>query len=225
MEDWFQLIIILLVVGGSAIGPVLKKLIESFTPNDGGVPKGHPKPQVADPTQDQDTTLKPRRPRVHDEVPQAVPIPVPPRRRTPTARPAPPREPRPAQPAPQSTPPPPRRRTPAPRPTSRPTVAPSSIENFEDPLGHLTSMVEQTGGAEERASEQRLGHTTSQIVDTGERIHDGIDKHLGHLEPSTYAEPAQSRNRARIPGFGRATPQALRHAARNPRPPHRPAPA
>lgn len=212
MEDWFQLIIILLVVGGSALGPVLKKLIEAFTPKEGGSPKHSARPLGADPSQDQKTTSEPRRPQVHEEVPQAAAVPAPPRRRTTTAQQAPRRERQPAQPAPPSMPPPPRRRKPAPRPTSRPTVVTSNIENVEDPLGHLTSMVEQSGGAVEQASEQRLGHITSKIDDTGERLHDGIDEHLGHVESVAYARRSQKRSQARIPGFGRATPHALRQA-------------
>ncbi len=212
MEDWIQLVIILLIVGGSVLGPVVKKLIEAFTPKDEGSSTPRARALGADPSQEQDTTLEPRRPRVHEEVPKAAPVPAPPRRRTTTAQQAPRRERQPAQPAPPSTPPPPRRRKPEPRPTSRPTVATSSMENVEDPLGHLTSMVEQTGGADERTSQQRLGHVTSTIEGVGERLHNSIDEHLGHVESTAYARPSRTPTRARIPGFGPATPQALRQA-------------
>ena len=67
-------------------------------------------------------------------------------------------------------------------------------------------MVEQTGGV----GEQRLLRAASNIEDAAERIHEGIDERHGHVESDAYAQETQEH--ARIPGFGRATPQALRHA-------------
>lgn len=220
MEDWIQTIIILLVIGGSVMGPILKKLIDAATPKDDPkTPTTPPSPRDggSEPPQKIDRprptpSRSERRAAESEDIPQAVPIPLLPPRRAVTSRRA----------TPEPPPPPtvrdtPRRRTSP--PLQRPTEPKAGkterlphLASGDERLGHLESIVEQTGGADERASEQRLHRVASSIEEAAERIHAGIDERLGHVESAAYALPTQTSGRARIPGFGRATPHAMRQA-------------
>ncbi len=214
--NWVEIIIVLLVIGGSVFGPISKKLIEAFSPKDSdkaegpsGDPTGQPKP------------LAPPRPHVRPGQRVARPLPLPPR--TAPARPAAhERGMLPASPAIETpeqalgpwtemAPARPRPKRPA-ESTFVPTPEVSAPATAEGRLGHLESNLERTGGLEEVATEKGLGLLESAIADRGDELDEAVAGRLGHVDPGAWAQPATAGKRLTIPGIGRATPRALRQA-------------
>ena len=231
IDDWIQIIIVILIIGGSVFGAVAKKLIKTFTPQESpreptrGSPAGvghtrpgvpprpvQPAPPVARPmpTAGQYPTAPVPRPPTREKLPRP-PVPVHPtiaRRRT--------SEPPGKPPVSRSRPEPTRQGTPRPQPTARPISSrPRAAQRpatTEERLGHLTSAMEQTGGLDEAAAEQRLGHVESAVAQRGERLESAMEQRLGHVEPGPEKKPATARGGLYIPVLGRAAPQNLRQA-------------
>ncbi len=209
IDDWIQIIIVILIIGGSAFGAVAKKLIKTFTTEEspgepatrspGGSGHARPAPPVARPmpTARQYPTAPALRPPTREELPRP-PVPVHPtiaRRRT-------------SEPT--------RQGTPRPQPTARPIPSrPRATQRpaaTEERLGHLTSAVEQTGGLDEAVVEQRLGHLESSVAQRGDRLEAGMEQRLGHVEPGPEKKPATARGGLHIPVLGRGTRHNLRQA-------------
>ncbi len=222
--DWMQIIIVLLVVGGSVIGAVAKKLIKAFSPQESSKdptkisPAGsgrarpvQPAPPVARPmpTAGQYPTAPVPRLPTREELPRPVPVhPTLARRSTPEPPGKPPISP--------TRPEPMRHGTPKTQRTARqiPILprTPQRPATTKERLGHLISAVEQTGGLEEVAAEQRLGHVESAVSQRGERLEAAMEQRLGHVEPGPGETKADGRGRRRIPVLGRTTRQNLRQA-------------
>ncbi len=204
LDDWIQIIIVILVVGGSAFGAVGKKLIKMFTPEEshgetarrGAAGSGHAPPGA--PRRSVQPAHPVARPMPSSPLPGSIP-PAGPLGKPPVSR---------SQPELPPYGPPSPKRTARPIPSRRrATPRPATAEGR---LGHLISAVEQTGGLDEATAEQRLGHLESAVKQRGDSLEAAVEQRLGHVESGLEKRPGAARGPLPIPVIGRPTPQTLR---------------
>ncbi len=193
--NWIEIVIILLVVGGSIFGAVSKKLIAAFSPKE-SEESGNEKGKVM----------------------RAPPHPAPPQRRGqpvhPVARPLQP------TPSPQAEPPIVRSHPPRTAPRPKPAAAPPRPRRPQKPaparaearLGHLEVTVMEEEARFEAARERRMAHLKSRVLEGEERFEEAVEKRLSHLEPAPDEATAAAQACVRIPVIGRLSRQTLRHA-------------
>lgn len=216
MEDWVEIIIVLLVVGGSAFGAISKKLIEAFTPKERGDSAHPPRPAPPRPRPPRPTTTPPtvrptppsarprrepppiERPTVLEtilggEIPEAIPIPTEPKRPTPKAErsgSAPPHRP---------TPP---RRPPMPKPRHSESVP--SVPPGEARRGRVISAVE-----DDRTKRGIRTPTAAPIDVPFGQLESAIAEEIDSAAASAGVRTSSG---VALPGVGSPTPANLRQA-------------
>ncbi len=189
--NWVEIIIVLLVIGGSVFGTISKKLIEVFSPKDSDKAEGTSGDHAGGPKQ----PVPPRR-RVRPSHPVARRLPLPPSAPTP----APPTI---GRPLPSSTLPTEALNEATPLPMSKERgTAPTSpaVETPEQPVSPWaestpprpapprtkrparSTFVPPRGVSAPATTEERLGHLTSTVESTMGLKEMGAEKRLGHLE-------------------------------------------
>ncbi len=235
--DWIQIGIVVLVMAGSILGPITKKLIDAFSPKESGdaAPPGRPLPRaaaahpVARPTP-VSPSARPVAPRpvvtagpVATAVPVAPAVPQRPKLREASPQPGrdaparlPGRERQPLPPRPRKV----RRRQPTETPPPTSSQPPSRLPQPRESKSPARESREpktapsRSGSLASRGPgvEPHLGHLSSRLDDGGERIDARVEAHLGHLQPSTAAATTEQQGQTPLEAFGRPSIRTLRQA-------------
>jgi hypothetical protein len=235
LDDWIQIIVIIMVIGASAFGAISKKLIKAFTPEEPDE-AGAKKP----PAEQAPPLPKPVRRSAPPARPVARPMPGAPRSDTstfpPVARPVPPRPVRhsqveqrrdllaEAEPPPVRTPQPQPVARPAPTPAPRPAPAPEWRERpaaphkpprptrIEKSVDRVGARVREEERQFESAIDERVGILEPAVVEEVEEFDAAIDDRMGHIGPEGSMPQVARRPSGRAPFFGRPTASELQHA-------------
>lgn len=194
--NWVEIIIILLVIGGSVFGTISKKLIEVFSPKDSDKAQ-----ETSGDLADGPKQPVPPRPRVRPSHRVARPMPLPPRTSPPVPPPI-------VRPYSRSALPSEALHEATPLPTAQESSTTSISPAFETPERaaspwtesapsrpvqpkpkrvERSTFVPPAGVSAPAAAEGRLGHLTSTIESTGGLDEVAVEKRLGHLQ-STIAD-------------------------------------
>ena len=210
IDNWLQIVIAILVVGGSVIGAVSKKLIQAFSPKEpdkpGQTPAGVPGaggPRRPAPAQGPG---QPARPVAR---PMTRTSPRPPSVEPPVGRPYAPPPPVVIYTAPEES-----AQRPAPRPPTAPRPRPATPvpARAEQRLGHLEPAVLEEEARFEAATERRMAHLESAVPEEELHFDEDIEERLGHVESTPPVPAAAGRSRARVPVISRPSRQTLRRA-------------
>jgi len=233
LDDWIQIVVIIMVIGASAFGAVSKKLIKAFTPeeSDEAVSKKSPEGQVPPrpgPVQRPAPPARPvARPMPVTPTSEASPLP-------PVARPVPPRPVRRSQVERQrgllgEAEPPPARAS-QPRPVARPMPKPAPRQapdwserpaaphkpprptRIEKSVGRLGEGVRDEEQRFESAIDERVGHLEPVVIEEIEEFDAAIDDRVGHVGPAGEMPQVARRRSGRVPFFGRHTASELQCA-------------
>ena len=197
-DKWFQIVIAILVVGGSVLATVSKKLIQVFSPKEpdkpgqiqAGAPGAPRRPaQARDPGQSARPVARPMT--TTSSRPSSVEPPV--------ARPYPP-PPIVSYSVPEELP---QRAAPRSRTTHRPKPATPAPARAKERLGHRKLAVPK---------EERMAHLESAVPEEELYFEEDIEERLGHVESTPWAPAATRRGRARVPVIGCPSRQTLRRA-------------
>ena len=207
IDNWLQIIIAILVVGGSVIGAVSKKLIQAFSPKEPDKP-GQIQPGVPGDSRRLAPVRRPGQPTPPVARPMVPTSPRPPSVEPPVAR--------------SYQPPPivtytvpeelPRRAAPRPRSVPRPKPATPVPARAEQRLGHLEPAVLEEEARFEAATEERMAHLESAVPEEELHFEEDIEERLGYVESTSPAPTAARRGRARVPVISRPSRQTLRRA-------------
>lgn len=235
LDDWIQIIVIVLVIGASVFGAISKKLIKVFTPEESDE-AGSKKPPGGQALPRPGPARRPAPP----AQPVARPMPGTPTAEVstlpPVARPARPRPARRPQVEPQrdllaeAEPPPVRAQQPrpvarpVPRPAPRPAPAPEWRERpaaphrpprptrIEKSVDRLGAGVREEDRRFESAIDERVGILEPAVVEEAEEFDAAIDDRVGHVGPEGDMPRVARRPSGRAPFFGRPTASDLQHA-------------
>ena len=192
--SWIETVVILLVIAGSVLGPLAKKLIDAFTPKQTDSQRpGADGPEKVAPARPARPVTPPATPRAQTMAPAAQSASGPP-----VARQA-----RVAEPLGPVAPP---RRSPPPAPTGRPAPihrppAPSTIRTVEDQGGRIKLGLNHLAPAD-------LGHLQPE-EDLG---HLAPEEDLGNLVPQHRPKASAHKRPRRLTRAATSTQDALRHA-------------
>lgn len=207
IDSWLQLVIAILVVGGSVLASVSKKLIQAFSPKEPDKPgqtqagaPGAGAPRRAAPARDAGQPMRPA------AKPMTPTSPRPPSVEPPVARPYPP-PPVVIRTAPDE---PPQRAARRPPTTPRPKSATPAPARAEQRLGHLEPAVLVVEARFEAAAEKRMAHLESAVPEEELHFEEDIEERLGQVESAPW-EPGAA-GPGRVPLIRRPSRQALRRA-------------
>lgn len=216
--DWIQIIVVVLVVGGSILGPISKKLIEKFGAekpgeSDAARPARTSRPQPSTPRrqmQPQHSVARPMPPGARPQAmpPSSQPLPLPEEIFQPVA---PPRGMVPqGGSAEQPERPPPRPPTAAPVSVPRHMARPSVSVRAKQQ--HRPAPAPRPKQPVHDRVEEHLGRLESALDDETAQVDVDIEERLGHIESELEAPDATTKARGRTDKIGHQTRRSLRHA-------------
>lgn len=231
LDDWIQIIILVLIVGGSVFGAISKKLIAVFSPKE-DTSKG---------TGDVASKRRPPTPASRVQPGPSAQRPAQPTRQPPITRPYPSRpmpaapvagrgEPR--RPTPASRPPSQRLTPPKPIPVSQQAPqtlvaehaevvarpSPARRRDLSEPacaqehLGHIISALDEEGELIDTTVEDHLGHLESRLGIREDRFDEAVEERLGRVEPESGTQPCARPAGAPVLAIGSPSRRALRRA-------------